>query len=249
MSEAAAQSLGAILDDASLSRERRASLQVYTLLRRAIISLQLVPNRPLSEQDVANRLSVSRTPVREAFIRLAEEGLLITYPQLATVISPIRMEALLEAQFLREAVECALAQRAAERIDEDGIIRLRSVLERHGAALRAEKWMEFHQLDEDTHQLICEIAGLAGLGRQIEHARGHLDRARYLTLPEVDTSQRVVAQHTTVVEAICNNRPEEAREAMRLHVRDLLPRLESLRAQYPDYFEDKPQFARRPASR
>ena len=240
MSEAAAQSLGAILDDASLSRERRASLQVYTLLRRAIISLQLAPNRPLS---------VSRTPVREAFIRLAEEGLLITYPQLATVISPIRMEALLEAQFLREAVECALAERAAQRIDEDGIIRLRSVLERHAVALRAEKWMEFHQLDEDTHQLICEIAGLAGLGRQIEHARGHLDRVRYLTLPEIETSRRVVTQHTTVVEAICDNRPEDAREAMRIHVRDLLPRLEGLRAQYPDYFEDKPQFARRSPAR
>jgi DNA-binding GntR family transcriptional regulator len=245
MSEAGSQSLGAILDDASVSRERRASLQVYALLRRAIISLQLVPNRPISEQDVANRLSVSRTPVREAFIRLAEEGLLITYPQLATVISPIRMEALLEAQFLREAVECALAERAARTIDEDGIVRLRSVLARHAVAFRAEKWMEFHQLDEDTHQLICEIAGLSGLGRQIEHARGHLDRVRYLTLPEIETSQRVVAQHTTVVEAICENRPEDAREAMRIHVRDLLPRLPSLREQYPDFFEDKPQFARR----
>jgi DNA-binding GntR family transcriptional regulator len=249
MAEAAAQSLGAILDDASLSRERRASLQVYTLLRRAIISLQLAPNRPLSEQDVANRLSVSRTPVREAFIRLAEEGLLISYPQLATVVSPIRMEALLEAQFLREAVECALAERAARTIDEDGIVRLRSVLQRHAVALRAEKWMEFHQLDEDTHQLICEIAGLAGLGRQIEHARGHLDRVRYLTLPEIETSRRVVAQHTTVVEAICENRPEDAHEAMRIHVRDLLPRLEGLRAQYPDYFEERAQIARRPTAR
>jgi len=249
MSEAAAQSLGAILDDASLSRERRASLQVYTLLRRAIISLQLAPNRPISEQDVANRLAVSRTPVREAFIRLAEEGLLISYPQLATVISPIRMEALLEAQFLREAVECALAERAARTIDEDGILRLRGVLERHAVALEAEKWMEFHQLDEDTHQLICEIAGLAGLGRQIEHARGHLDRVRYLTLPEIETSRRVVAQHTTVVEAICENRPEDAREAMRIHVRDLLPRLPGLREQYPDYFEERAQIARRPQIR
>jgi DNA-binding GntR family transcriptional regulator len=245
----AAQSLGAILDDASLSRESRASRQVYILLRRAIISLQLEPNRPLSEQDVATRLSVSRTPVREAFIRLGEEGLLVTYPQLATVISPIRMEALLEAQFLREAVECALAERAADRIDEDGTIRLRTILKRHDVALRAEKWMEFHQLDEDTHQLICEIAGLSGLGRQIEHARGHLDRVRYLTLPEIETSRRVVAQHTTVVEAICENRAGDAREAMRLHVRDLLPRLQSLRAQYPDYFEEKPQFGRRQAAR
>jgi DNA-binding GntR family transcriptional regulator len=249
MTEPVGQSLGAILDDANLSREQRASLQVYSLLRRAIISLQLEPNRPISEQDVATRLSVSRTPVREAFIRLAEEGLLISYPQLTTVIAPIRMEALLEAQFLREAIECATAERAARIIDEDGIIRLRAVLARHAAALQAEKWPEFHLLDEETHRLICEVAGLRGLGRPVEQARGHLDRVRYLTLPEIDTSQRVVAQHTTVVEAICDHRPEDAREAMRVHVRDLLPRLPSLREQYPDFFEEKPQLVRRAPTR
>lgn len=247
--ELESQSLGAILDDANLSRERRASLQVYALLRRAIISLELKPNRPISEQDVANRLSISRTPVREAFIRLAEEGLLISYPQLTTVIAPIRMEALLEAQFLREAVECATAERAARIIDEDGVIRLRAILERHDAALRAEKWPEFHLLDEETHRLICEMAGLRGLGRTVEQARGHLDRVRYLTLPEIETSRRVVTQHRTVVEAICEHRPEDAREAMRVHVRDLLPRLEGLREKYPDFFEEKPQIARRTPTR
>lgn len=247
--ELASQSLGAILDDANLSRERRASLQVYALLRRAIISLELKPNRPISEQDVATRLSISRTPVREAFIRLAEEGLLISYPQLTTVIAPIRMEALLEAQFLREAIECATAERAARIIDEDGILRLRSLLARHAAALEAEKWPEFHLLDEETHRLICEVAGLRGLGRPVEQARGHLDRVRYLTLPELDTSKRVVVQHTTVVEAICEHRPEDAREAMRVHVRDLLPRLEGLRERYPDYFEEKPPIGRRASSR
>lgn len=247
--ELANQSLGAILDDASLSRERRASLQVYALLRRAIISLELKPNRPISEQDVANRLSISRTPVREAFIRLAEEGLLISYPQLTTVIAPIRMEALLEAQFLREAIECATAERAARIIDEDGIIRLRAVLARHAASLQTEKWPEFHLLDEETHRLICEMAGLRGLGRPVEQARGHLDRVRYLTLPELDTSRRVIAQHTTVVEAICEHRPEDAREAMRVHVRDLLPRLDSIREQYPDYFEERPPIVRRSPAR
>ncbi|MFC3705556.1 GntR family transcriptional regulator [Devosia honganensis] len=223
-----------------LDRGQRASHQVYDLLRKAIVSLRLEPNQPISEQEVASVLSLSRTPVREAFIRLAEEGLLISYPQLATVISPIRMDAIFEAQFLREAVESAIAERAAENIDAIGTARLEGAYEAHRIAWEAGNWSEFYHWDEMTHQIVAEIAGLTGVFKHLEPARAQLDRMRHVVLPERDTAIRVINQHREFITAICEGRGEQARAAMARHTRDILTRLPDLRQRRPELFEERP---------
>lgn len=224
----------------SVDRGKRASQQVYEAIRSAIISLKLLPNQPISDYEVASLLAVSRTPVREAFIRLAEEGLLTTYPQLATVISPIRLEAIYEAQFLREAVEGSIAARAAEQIEPAHATRLRATLEEHEVAWEAGDWGAFYMLDERTHRLVGEIAGLAGVLKHLEPARAQLDRMRHVVLPERDTALRVIQQHRVFILAICNREPGAAQAAMTLHTRDILGRLPDLQARRPELFADKP---------
>ena len=224
----------------SVDRGKRASHQVYEALRSAIISLRLLPNQPISDYEVASLLSVSRTPVREAFIRLAEEGLLTTYPQLATVISPIRMDAIYEAQFLREAVEGSIAARAAEQIEPFHAAQLRTALEEHEVAWEAGDWAAFYTIDERTHRLVGEIAGLSGVLKHLDPARAQLDRMRHVVLPERDTALRVIQQHRVFIQAICNRKPEAAKMAMTLHTRDILRRLPDLQARRPELFEEKP---------
>ncbi len=224
-----------------LDRKFRASEQIYTLLKRAIISLELPPNQPISEQEVASTLTISRTPVREAFIRLSEEGLLNAYPQFGTFVAPIRMEALLEAQFLREAVECATARRAAEIIDPAKAVRLRAVMEKLRAALTAADWAAFHSLDEETHYEICVASGMPGLARTVEQARAHLDRVRYLILPDIATNHRVINQHGAIIEAICQGQPDAAYAAMQIHMRDIINHLPELKQRHPAFFEEKIQ--------
>src|SRR4051812_28202016 len=84
----------------------RARDQVYDLLRESIVTAELEPGRQLSENELAGRLGVSRTPVREALVRLRDDRLVEIVPQLGTFVAPISGRAVADAQFVREALEC-----------------------------------------------------------------------------------------------------------------------------------------------
>jgi GntR family transcriptional regulator, rspAB operon transcriptional repressor len=101
-------------------RRGGASGTAFAWLRDEILSGRMRPGQALSENEIAQRLGVSRTPVREAIIRLESEGLLEVRPQVGTTVSPIDVDAVADVQFLREAIECrtvALAARSVSTAD------------------------------------------------------------------------------------------------------------------------------------
>src|SRR5438067_2196638 len=108
----------------------RASIaeQVFRTLRSSIITMRLTPATALSEQDIADRLKVSRQPVREAFIKLSEIGLVRVLPQRGTYVVKISAKAVTDARFVREAVECAIARRASQGIARPAIAALRAII-------------------------------------------------------------------------------------------------------------------------
>jgi len=85
----------------TLDRQLPVAMQVFTHLRHLILTLKLQPSQALSEKDLSLRLGVSRTPIREALIRLADEGLVDIFPQRGTLVAPIRVAEVIEAQFIR----------------------------------------------------------------------------------------------------------------------------------------------------
>ena len=220
-------------------RRARAPDQIYRQLRHEIVSLALKPRQYLSEQDVARRLQVSRTPVREALARLEEDGLLDIYPQFGTFVAPIRVTALLEAQFTREALECQIARRAAERATRDEAASLRRNFRHHCALVaRGGASEDVYAADEATHRDLCVAAGMPGIWRIVENAKTHLDRARRLLLPDRASNDRVLAQHKLFVEAVAAGHPEDAEHHMRRHVRDILGTVDLLRSRNPAYFDE-----------
>src|SRR5882724_13196639 len=108
----------------------RASIadQVFHTLRSSIVTMRLMPATALSEQEIADRLKVSRQPVREAFIKLSETGLVRVLPQRGTFVVKISAKAVTDARFVREAVECAIARRAAGRIGEPAMADLSAII-------------------------------------------------------------------------------------------------------------------------
>ena len=110
--------------------------QVYAALRAAIVSAELEPGRRLSENELADLLGVSRTPVREALARLRDERLVAIVPQLGTFVTLISPAAVEDAAFVREALECAAIRRATERIVDGGLSDLQANL---AAQERAEE--------------------------------------------------------------------------------------------------------------
>ena len=91
--------------------------QIYRILRERIIENDLIPGDRVSETEIAVAYGVSRQPIREAFIKLSDQGLLVVRPQRGTFISKINYVSVLDARFLREAIEADIVQILAAQPD------------------------------------------------------------------------------------------------------------------------------------
>lgn len=211
---------------------------VARTLRHGIVTLRIPPGTMLSEQDVGRRLGVSRQPVREAFIKLAEAGLLVIRPQRGTQVVRISRAVVQDALFIRIAVECAVAQRAAARLDGGAAARLSANLEQQRAALKDYAFDVLFGLDEEFHQLLAQAAGHASAWTVIEGVKPHLDRVRWLSMDLLRPLSRVVGQHEAVFEAITRGDAERAAECMRAHVMDFAGLLDPIAARHPYLFEE-----------
>lgn len=211
--------------------------QVFRTLRSSIVTMRLTPGTALSEQEIAGRLAVSRQPVREAFIKLSEIGLVRVLPQRGTFVVKISAQAVTDARFVREAVECAIARRAAGEIDARAVERLRAIIVDQRVAARANDPAQFFVLDEAFHRSLAAAAGCAYAWKVIEEAKAQMDRVRYLSLPDATPMGHLIRQHEAVLDAVAAGRGARAEQAMRAHLREILKSLPHLARAFPDMFE------------
>jgi DNA-binding GntR family transcriptional regulator len=192
----------------------------------------------LSEQEIAARFGISRTPVREAMIKLAEEGLVEIFPQYGSFVAPIKLPDVFDSQFAREALESAAVEKAIERLDAHWDQELRAVIARQKSLVRPQDRDGFFRADEDMHMLILRIAGHADAWRFVESAKAQMDRVRHIaiTLPRKQNS--ILAEHEAVIDRMLTRDVRGAVEAMRTHLRGIFRTIERLRADNNEYFAD-----------
>jgi DNA-binding GntR family transcriptional regulator len=215
---------------ATLSPRSRPRLSdaVYDAVREMIIRASMPPGSRVAEAKIGERLGVSRTPVREALLRLADEGLVQMVPQSGIYVAPVSLDAVSEAQFIREHLEGAVLRDVAAKIDPIGMALLRGTLARQEAAQDAADLIQFYDLDELLHQQFCELAGRSGVWRVIQHSKHHLDRVRWLSLPVADHIPYLIKQHRAIVDAVGNHDSDAAEAAMRVHLREVYATIEQL---------------------
>lgn len=206
-------------------------------LRHAIVTMRIRPGEKLSEQELARRFGVSRQPVREAFIKLAESGLVRVLPQRGTLVVKISVEAVEDARFVREAIECAVARGAARRGDAPAIAEVRSLLEEAGRALEAGDQETFFALDEEFHQRLAAAAGKPNSWKVVEEQKAQMDRVRYLDMSDAIPMKTVMAQHEAILGAVEKGDEHAAEDAMRVHLTEILVSLPKLAARWPELFE------------
>lgn len=211
--------------------------QVFEALFDAVVSLRLPPGTKVSETEIAKQLDVSRQPVRDAFFRLSELGFLSIRPQRPTLIKPISKRAVLDALFVRTALEVECLRIVIVEGASDLIVQLRQILARQAHALDDPDPSRFHELDERFHQTLCEHAGYPSAWRLIQEQKAHMDRTRYLTLSEA-RRKTVLGEHVGIVEALEVENASLAEKRLSAHLGDIRTVLEDLRQAYPDYFED-----------
>ena len=210
--------------------------QLYRHLREAIIRGELRPGQALSESEIARQKETSRQPVREAFIKLAEERLVTIQPQRGTFIVKISVADVLDARFVREAIEVAVVQEAATSALPAAITGLRQLIEQQKAVARGHN-DEFLALDEEFHRTIAMSVGRAHAWRVIEGIKAQMDRIRYLSLDDATPLPLIIEQHQRIVDGIEAGDPTAAAAAMRSHLREIMVSLPNIAARFPDLFD------------
>jgi DNA-binding GntR family transcriptional regulator len=212
--------------------------QVYAALREAIVSTQLEPGRQLSENELADLLGVSRTPVREALARLRDERLVAIVPQLGTFVTLISTGSVADAAFVREALETSAIRLASQNAGDASLEAILANLTAQDRAVVSSDADAFDQLDDDLHRMLCELSGHEIAWWLSRRANGQLDRVRRLSLPEPGYLGEMVAEHRAVVAAVADGDADRAEAELRHHLRMVLSPLPQLRAAHPHYFEE-----------
>jgi DNA-binding GntR family transcriptional regulator len=222
---------------AAIDPRHPAAPQIHEVLRRSIITMRLRPRKKVSEAELALELGVSRTPVREALIKLAEDRLVEILPQRGSFITPIRLREVIEARFIREALEIAVVREAATSGEPAILARLEKLLEAQRMAASEDDLDHFLELDEAFHHTFSESIDKQRCWRLIQTVKFQLDRVRYLSLPEPGNLALLIRQHAAIAQAVLAGDPAQAETVMRAHLREVLRYIEHKHAQEPDLFE------------
>lgn len=220
----------------ALSLENPVSPQLHKLLRDQIIACELAPGQRISETEIAAGYEVSRQPVREAFIKLAEEDLVSIRPQRGTFIKRISISAALTARFIREAVEADLVRKVVENANTGIIKDLELQIKQQRRVAKASSPAEFMQLDEQFHQSLALYAKAPDVSAYLEILNSPMTRVRNISAREFSVD-KFVTQHSAIVKAIKNSDPDKAVTSMRNHLQQIIKDLPHVVANHPDYFE------------
>jgi DNA-binding GntR family transcriptional regulator len=201
----------------------RASDTAYAALRDDILHWKMPPGTVLAEVEQATRLSLSRTPVREAFARLTAEGLLVALPGRGLVVSDLSRETIIELFELRIVLETEAARLVAERRDEQVFTELLAEFRLAPVLLeRDDDRDEYYALVARLDTAMDDAVNSAFLVAAIRQLRPHLVRARRLAR---DNTQRLLAaagEHLTIVEAIVDGDARLAADATAVHLKKSL---------------------------
>ena len=185
-----------------LDRRLPAAEQVYRLLREAIITCRLRPHEAISENRLCGMFHVSRSPVRIAITRLAEDGLIDIFPQRGTFVAPIKLKQVREAQFARIALEVALVQEAAKRWRDAYTVELRNNLETQKQHANAGDSRGFYLDNEDFHQVIARAAELEGVWTTVQSVKMLWDRIGHMANRVPAHTAKIIEEHRRIVAAL-----------------------------------------------
>lgn len=221
----------------ALDRRQPVGDQVYDALKRAIVTIRLLPRTPISENRICRSLDVSRTPVRLAIARLAEEGLIDVYPQQGSFVAPIRLGGIADSHFIRKALELAMLAEAAPRWSPAWSDAARAVVARQQAACAAGDDDLFHAEDEHFHQFFSVFARREGVWPTVLGAKARLGRFTRL-FGNPDRLPMVVTEHLAILDALDRGAIAEAVRAYEYHVDRIFVLLEQVPERYRPYLAD-----------
>ena len=212
---------------------------VYRFLKINIMNLALPPGTALSEQDIANRLKVSRTPVREAFIHLAKETLLDIIPQKGTYVSLINLNSVDEAIFFRETLDMAIIKLACESFADEQLVEMQANLVIQKQCVLERNYEKFFEINESFHRCIYIGCKKTNIWELSGHIHAHSNRARLLlNVAGRYNFDLVLSHHIDLLRAITEKNVEVGIEATHRHLNMIKIDTKTLLKEYAHYCEN-----------
>ncbi|WP_304620866.1 GntR family transcriptional regulator [Paracoccus sediminilitoris] len=222
-----------------MRRRTRADV-VHDALRHLIVTLELAPGQLLSEKEMCDRFGVSRTPIREAFLRLAEHGLVTVAPQHGTFVAGISPKAVRLAHFLRENLEIPAIRRLAGQPAPD-LSAARDILVAQKVAAARNDQAEFILLDDRYHEALFDAVDLSDVWAVIQARKGHLDRIRFIQGTVRGSVEVPLRQHEQILDALTAQDGDLAARLLKDHIAGSLAFLARHLRERPEMFIDDEQ--------
>ena len=191
---------------------------VFNTLRQAIITGEFAPGERLMEIALANRLGVSRTPVREAIRKLELEGLVVMIPRKGAEVAKITEKDLRDVLEVRSSLEELAAELATERMNDEIKAKLEKALQNFKEAIESENNAAIADRDVEFHDVIFEATGNARLIQIISNLREQIYRYRLEYVKETEYHVTLLKEHQELVKAMSEGKKEEARKIMKKHI-------------------------------
>lgn len=191
---------------------------VFQTLRQAILRGELKPGERLMEIHLAQKLGVSRTPVREAIRKLELEGLVLMIPRKGAVVAEITVTDLEDVLEVRMALEELAVKLACRKITEEQLNAMRQREEIFRKSLYGDDVAACAQADMEFHDAIYAATGNSRLVQILNNLREQMYRYRLEYIKDEEKRQILLAEHRKIYRALCSRHVEEAKQAMREHI-------------------------------
>ncbi len=208
----------------------------FRVIKDNIIRLELKPGSPVSENELAAELGLSRTPVRESLIALSKAKVVEITPQKRSVVAPIDETLVEEARFVRDVLECGVVVLVCKMASDADILRLEENVKLQETYVDYGPLESIHELDNQFHKYLFTIAQKQQVFEMVQNLAIHFDRIRSLALNGIRDLD-IVEDHRKILEAIRNRDEQQARQTMELHLSRCKVDSVSIREKYPQYFK------------
>jgi len=194
-------------------------------LRQAILAGDMAPGQRLVEEELAGMLGVTRASLRAALFDLAAEGLVERIPNRGARVRAITLDEAVAITECRMALEGLCAAKAAGRVTEPDVTRLRQLGDDMERSVSDGELLKYSALNHELHRLVREISGQVVAAGLLERLNGQLVRHQFQLSLRPGRPQSSLPEHLAIIAAVAGRRPVEAEEATRRHLRSVISAL------------------------
>ncbi len=215
---------------------------VYDFIKKRILGLNIKPGETININELVNFLNVSRSPIRDALLRLEKDGLVTATPKKGTIVSQINSIRVQDERFMRACIEVKVAAEFLERHTDADLARMEKMIEAQSKAAHQGDTRAFLEFDDMMHAIMFDVTNHLFSLEAVQNMSGHYSRMRLLSLADNGIMQKTLHEHKELIALIRRGDSSELTNLLNEHITEKGAEIQTLLARYPDLFEKDMQF-------